>query len=173
MNESLYLVVGGQTMVTISKESDTNKTKSASAAAATVTAAPPAPPTVRGSAATAEIEAEDRAAYIPFTVAETVKANNELKAVAYSYSSSASSASSNGSNSTVSIDLHVTNLDQSIGAKEMKQLLTTVFKQHVIVMPLLFAGIIQFNDLLQPLAIIQQVATRDSIKILLSITFWT
>lgn len=35
--------------------------------------------------------------------------------------------------SPVPIDLHVTNLDKSIGAKEMKTLLTNVFKQHVTV----------------------------------------
>lgn len=35
--------------------------------------------------------------------------------------------------SPVAVDLHVTNLDQSIGAKEMKTLITSVFKQHVMV----------------------------------------
>ena len=80
---------------------------------------------------------EDRAAYIPFSVAETVKANNELKASTYSSTQSYSTSSSSSTNASTSttIDLHVTNLDQSIGAKEMKHLLTTVFKQHVMVTP--------------------------------------
>ena len=139
------LVVGGQTTMgsssssSSSKLSDGNRTRNSAAAAVAASAtAPRLPPPQSAARPTASVttgaaEAEDRAAYIPFTVAETVKANNELKAAAYSYSSSASSASSNASNSTASVDLHVTNLDQSIGAKEMKHLLTTVFKQHVIV----------------------------------------
>ena len=43
-----------------------------------------------------------------------------------------SNASAN-SGSSLAVDLHVTNLDQSIGAKEMKTLITSVFKQHVMV----------------------------------------
>ncbi len=51
------------------------------------------------------------------------------------YSSSSSSQRSSPLFSSVAhVDLHVTNLDQSIGAKEMKTLLVNVFKQHVMVM---------------------------------------
>ncbi len=42
-------------------------------------------------------------------------------------------SSSSTSPQSASVDLHVTNLDQSIGAKEMKSLLIAVFKQHVVV----------------------------------------
>lgn len=48
-------------------------------------------------------------------------------------SSSHQSAHSSSSSPSAFIDLHVTNLDQSIGAKEMKTLLSRVFKQHVMV----------------------------------------
>ena len=42
------------------------------------------------------------------------------------------------SNLSSTVDLHVTNLDQSIGAKEMKILLNNVFKQHVMVCTIIY-----------------------------------
>ena len=81
---------------------------------------------------------EDRAAYIPFSAADHMKLMDYkplCSSTSYSTSSTSSPSPSlpapNGIAS--SVDLHVTNLDQSIGAKEMKNLLTTVFKQHVMV----------------------------------------
>ena len=94
----------------------------------------------------AQASLEDRAAYIPFTVAETVRANNELKTsfpVGQSYTSSSSSTATMNPPSPVAIDLHVTNLDQSIGTKEMKNLLISVFKQHVVVS---FSPLLHFSE---------------------------
>lgn len=85
---------------------------------------------------------ENRAAYIPFPapVADTLKLTCESKPAFTSTPSQSSSSSplqppiySLSSVSPVAVDLHVTNLDQSIGAKEMKTLITSVFKQHVLV----------------------------------------
>ncbi len=85
---------------------------------------------------------ENRAAYIPFPapVTDTLKLTSESKPTFTSTSSQSSSSSplqppiySLSSVSSVAVDLHVTNLDQSIGAKEMKTLITSVFKQHVMV----------------------------------------
>ena len=86
---------------------------------------------------------ENRAAFLPFSFpsAETFQSVNAFsKATSYTTNSSLSFTCSNQSSVPSpsipiisSIDLHVTNLDQSIGAKEMKNLLTSVFKQHVVV----------------------------------------
>lgn len=85
---------------------------------------------------------ENRAAYLPFSFPS---AENFHSTTSYSKTPSFTSNSTLSSSSNQSsipspiipiisaIDLHVTNLDQSIGAKEMKALLTSVFKQHVMV----------------------------------------
>ena len=90
-----------------------------------------------------QCKTENRAAYIPFpaSITETLKLSNESKPI-FSSTHSQSSLSSPpiqppaytlNSVSPIAVDLHVTNLDQSIGAKEMKTLITSVFKQHVMV----------------------------------------
>jgi len=86
---------------------------------------------------------ENRASYLPFSFpsGDNFQSTNAFsKATSYTTNSSLSFTCSNQSSVpspsipiVSSIDLHVTNLDQSIGAKEMKQLLTSVFKQHVMV----------------------------------------
>lgn len=82
---------------------------------------------------------ENRSAYIPFPspVTETLKLPNEKEIFGSTASQSSSlvvqPAQLVSSVSPIAVDLHVTNLDQSIGAKEMKALITSVFKQHVMV----------------------------------------
>ncbi|XP_046650849.1 meiosis regulator and mRNA stability factor 1-like isoform X2 [Daphnia pulicaria] len=79
---------------------------------------------------------ENRAAYIPFPAPAT----ENLKPVFASTPSQPSlspvqpPAYTSNTVSAIAVDLHVTNLDQSIGAKEMKTLISSVFKQHVMVM---------------------------------------
>lgn len=83
---------------------------------------------------------ENRSAYIPFPtpVTESLKLAGDSKS-AFSSTHPQSSCSmqqpvySLGAVPPIAVDLHVTNLDQSIGAKEMKTLITSVFKQHVMV----------------------------------------
>lgn len=75
---------------------------------------------------------DGRPAYMPFPGDDGNKNHDNQKASSRS-SAVVSYSSSSTMNSATSVDLHVTNLDQSIGAKEMKNLLTTVFKQHVMV----------------------------------------
>lgn len=78
---------------------------------------------------------ENRAAYIPFPAPAT----ENLKPVFASTPSQPSlspvqpPAYTSNTVSAIAVDLHVTNLDQSIGAKEMKTLISSVFKQHVMV----------------------------------------
>ncbi|GLH10689.1 Limkain-b1 [Gryllus bimaculatus] len=43
----------------------------------------------------------------------------------------------NGSNSNESVELHVSNLDQKFGAREMKKILLNAFREHVMVLSLL------------------------------------
>lgn len=81
-------------------------------------------------------KAENRAAYIPFPApsSETPIQTCAAAPAQSSFSAMQSPACALSSVSPVAVDLHVTNLDQSIGAKEMKTLITSVFKQHVMVM---------------------------------------
>lgn len=86
-----------------------------------------------------ETKLENRAAFIPFPAPlnETLKIASEKQGLVSMTPSSSlllqTTVSSVSVPSSITVDLHVTNLDQSIGAKEMKTLLTTVFKQHVMV----------------------------------------
>ncbi|XP_059351299.1 meiosis regulator and mRNA stability factor 1-like isoform X2 [Daphnia carinata] len=79
---------------------------------------------------------ENRAAYIPFPApsGETPIQTCFAAPAQSSFSALQSPTCALSTVSPVAVDLHVTNLDQSIGAKEMKTLITSVFKQHVMVM---------------------------------------